>query len=163
MNQELAVSSSLSIDATKHAYQQSVFSGATRSPSRHSRRSPSPMRPTTRRPASGRCGRRRPIADGVLLADENGYFFIFYADEVPTTSPSCPTGSARQLENVEIGAGIPTPGCSGKLGHVLRHLWSPARHRLPGHAHRDHRHPGLAPDQRAAVSAAAASSDLSHC
>ena len=95
---------------TKHAYQQSVFSGSDTV-------AVAPFAQITVTNASDDSAASiwddadgtTPIADGVLLADENGYF-IFYADEGTYNIAILSDGISKTLENVEIGAGNPYSG-----------------------------------------------------
>lgn len=95
---------------TKHAYQQSVFSGSDTV-------AVAPFAQITVTNASddsaasiwSDAAGANPIADGVLLADENGYF-IFYADEGTYNIAILSDGISKTLENVEIGAGNPYSG-----------------------------------------------------
>ena len=101
---------------TKHAYQQSVFSGSDTV-------AVAPFAQITVTNASddsaasiwSDAAGANPIADGVLLADENGYF-IFYADEGTYNIAILSDGISKTLENVEIGAGNPYSG-------VFRGTW----------------------------------------
>ena len=103
---------------TKHAYQQSVFSGSDTV-------AVAPFAQITVTNASddsaasiwSDAAGANPIADGVLLADENGYF-IFYADEgtYNIAIPSDRMGSARLWRTWRSGREIPTPGCSREAG-----------------------------------------------
>ena len=95
---------------TLHAYQQSVFSGSDTV-------AVAPFAQITVTNASddsaasiwSDAAGANPIADGVLLADENGYF-IFYADEGTYNIAILSDGISKTLENVEIGAGNPYSG-----------------------------------------------------
>ena len=87
---------------TKHAYQQSVFSGSDTV-------AVAPFAQITVTNASddsaasiwSEAAGANPIADGVLLADENGYF-IFYADEGTYNIAILSDGISKTLENVRV-------------------------------------------------------------
>ena len=95
---------------TLHAYQQSVFSGSdTVAVAPFARITVTNASDDSAASIWSDAAGANPIADGVLLADENGYF-IFYADEGTYNIAILSDGISKTLENVEIGVGNPYSG-----------------------------------------------------